>query len=207
LWNAIVENNEIRDNTGYDMITSPSIVQKISNTNVVNNNTQSFVVAGGTIKNNITWPIDSYIILGTIAVDHTEPASLTLLSGTELLMTPQSNIVVGSASYNYGHLIADGVTFINYTAEPWGKIEIRPSMEQEKNSITNCTIDGGGYTQWDYESGMIYLYKLGSTNLPTISGNTLKNSINYAISTYSTTIDVSNNTFTNNALGETFSHN
>ncbi|MEQ8881300.1 MAG: hypothetical protein RLQ12_16770 [Cyclobacteriaceae bacterium] len=51
-----------------------------------------------------------------------------------------------------------------------------------------------------------YLSNLGSTDLPTITGNTLKNSINYGISTYATQIDVSNNTFENNALGETHDH-
>ncbi|MEQ9220949.1 MAG: PKD domain-containing protein [Cyclobacteriaceae bacterium] len=205
VWLAEVTDNDIKDITGYGMLADPSIVGDIPASNVLTN-TKGFAIASGYVRKNATWPSGKYTVLGSINVLNTEPASLTLLTGTELLMTPKCHITVGSSAWSYGHLIADGVTFIKESTEAWGRIHINESLDQAQTSITNCIIDGGGFTQWDYESGLIYLSNLGSTDLPTITGNTLKNSINYGISTYATQIDVSNNTFENNALGETHDH-
>ncbi|WMN12687.1 PKD domain-containing protein [Marivirga salinae] len=204
-WNATVLDNEIKETLGYGLMMDPAIVGYVPNSNTLSN-TMGKAIDYGSIKQNVTWPADSYTLTGSVRIVHTAETSLTIESGSEILMNDNVKFWIGGESYLYGHIVADNVTFKKAEEEPWARFEIEESVDQGKNSITNCVLDGGGASNFDYMTGLIYLRSLGSTDVPTITGNTLKNSVTHGISFYFTEMDLTQNTFENNAMGDIYEH-
>ena len=68
-------------------------------------------------------------------------ATLTIEPGVTVLVGPNLTIQAGSSS-NWGHIVADGVTFERlYTDFSWNGLDCA-SHSSSSMELTNCTVDG-----------------------------------------------------------------
>ncbi len=204
-------NNVIEDNGTYPVVIGAKNVSTIGTGNTYTG--AGIYVDAAVISTDATWTPQSipYIISGDLYVESSAGNTLTLPAGTTLKFTQGSEIDVGYDSNTAGKLVAQGtadspIIFTsaapsgNESAGDWGYIGFWSGTESG-SILDHCTISYGGGS--GNEPGNIYVTDVVSGRL-TISNCQITNSSSYGVFTDSGTApDVSTDTFSNNASGDT----
>ncbi|HEY0743337.1 MAG TPA: right-handed parallel beta-helix repeat-containing protein [Chryseosolibacter sp.] len=217
---ATIRNNVIKDCAGPGITVLIQNQHIIEDSNVMTNTQGMHMNSGSGFNTNVTLKKRAFpYVINDIPIWN---ATLTIEPGVEIHMRSGGSITMGwnNSSNGYsGNIKANGTA-----AEPI-KIGLYPKDKQDgkKNwgaiffgetsttSVLNyCVltdggqpIDGNGNTFTD--TGIINCYK--TAGFPTITNCTISNSATYGIALKTgSTITASNNTLTNNALGNTFTN-
>lgn len=217
---ATIRNNTIKDCTGPGITVLIQNQHIIEDSNVMTNTAGMHMSSGSGLNTSVTLKKRPFpYVISTISMGN---GTLTIEPGAEIQMRSGGSITMGwnnvSNSYS-GNIKANGTA-----AEPI-RIGLYPKDKQDgkKNwgaiffgetsttSVLNyCVLTDGGYPldgngNSFTDTGIINCYK--TAGFPTITNCTISNSATYGMALKSgSTIAESNNTFSNNTLGDTFSN-
>lgn len=218
---ATMSNNLIKNCDAYGVMINVKDYQLIDNTNTIENTDGFYVHSGSGFNQSTTLEKRAYpyVMHGLSFFNN---ATLTIEPGAEIQVRSGGSLTMGydnvSNSYS-GNLIANGtaenpIKFSLYSKDKeagngnWGSIVFG---ELSTTSVLNhCILTDGGHVvdgnnNTYSDMGMIHCYK--TNGFPTITNCTLTNSDTYGITLENgATITSSDNTFSNNASGDTFSY-
>lgn len=213
-WGIKFENNKIENCSKFGVLLRSEFVHVYPYQINTCTNTKGYYINGG-IKGQVTWPVSlgaDYVIGGiSILGWDTEPLnSLTLQPGTVLHMMPRASIEVSDVyAGSTGTLIAEGtsqnpITFLvsnvdNAANENWGSINF-DARANATSKVVYCVLDGGGNDS-SSSHGIVDFYNVPAASAPVFHSNVIKNSKTYGVTMSYSTLDVSNNTYQNNTLG------
>ncbi|MBE9468085.1 MAG: hypothetical protein IMY72_07165 [Bacteroidetes bacterium] len=159
---TLFTNNNLSDISNHPIKLDPNSAHTlgIDNTYTTGSSTKGILVDGGTFnKADETWLKQSvpYVIDGTVYIQNTSGAKLTIEAGTTVSFTKGSQIEVGYGSNTYGTIIAEGtalepITFTSAapekTAGDWDAIFLEDGTS-ESTTFNYCVFEyGGGYNSY-----------------------------------------------------------
>lgn len=217
-WELVFEDNRMEDCARFGMATFSTTVHRVPLSNTFAN-TMGFLVSGQGIRGQVTWPVRAdidYVVSGTLSIlgyadDPDGPKSLTLPAGTNLQLRTNASIEIARSNNTFGSLIAKGTAAnpIKFTLAEidkengnWGTIWFANVGANNSSELTNCIFDKGGNYHLFPSYGALSFSHTDTANAPIFHDNIIRNSGTYGVTLEYTTLDVSNNIFEDNALGD-----
>ena len=155
-------NNNLANITNHPIKLDANSAHTIGTGNTItgSSSTKGIYIAGGTFdKANETWLAQTvpYVINGTVYIQNTAGAQLTIEAGATISFTQGSQMEVGYASGTYGTIIANGtssapITFTSASPSPtagdWDAIFLEDGTSAS-TSFDYCVFEyGGGYNAY-----------------------------------------------------------